>query len=220
MLKMECPKCKGWIHSKILRESNDVFCENCNEDVKVDNVYVSASGYTILKDILNDRVYRYEKLLKEAEKELEVIAEKTSHKGDESVKSINNLVVALKELLEGARNTSRVQLPNVSAEYEFENHKKRGEIIDLSVTGSCIEIDERGQLPQVKREINLKFSLPDSNKKLSIKGKVVWIKRGVRDRGSKTAIGIKFEELSDEVRTLIWDFITTKNMEDQIACQK
>ncbi|MBI3755744.1 MAG: hypothetical protein HY265_06260, partial [Deltaproteobacteria bacterium] len=68
MLTMECPNCKEVIRSHLLGEIKVVFCKHCKTNVPVQDVHISASVYTMRREDLLNRIYRYGKLLVEAEK--------------------------------------------------------------------------------------------------------------------------------------------------------
>ncbi|MBI3756302.1 MAG: hypothetical protein HY265_09095, partial [Deltaproteobacteria bacterium] len=149
---MECPRCKEVIYSNLLAELKVVFCKNCKINVPVQDVYITAKGYTILKDGLISRIYRYEKLLIEAEKEMEATT-RSSYLSKESIESMGKFIAALRELLDGARNNFRVHIPHRIVNYKFDNIVGEGRLVDLSIVGACIEPNDIKFIPRVKEPI-------------------------------------------------------------------
>jgi predicted nucleic-acid-binding protein len=69
MLQTNCPKCKSVIESPYLNELSSIKCGQCQEVVTVENVFVATRGFAIHREDLNNRISRYEKLLREVEAE-------------------------------------------------------------------------------------------------------------------------------------------------------
>jgi hypothetical protein len=109
MLQTNCPKCKGVIESPYLNELRSVKCAQCREVVTVEHVFVATKGFTIHREDLNNRISRYERLLREVETERtmmandKTVAEKTSQ-------SFDQFCLTLHELLEGARSHFRLKM--------------------------------------------------------------------------------------------------------------
>lgn len=206
MLKMRCPKCRKPIRSHLLAEVTTVFCNSCNEYIAVNEVYITAKGYTMLRKDLLSRTHRYEKLLHEAEKEMNLISRSPGISA-ESVKSINKFVTMLKELLDGARNNFRVHVPDVTVKYNSENGIRSARLVNLSVVGACIEPESTDHLPKIKKPITLNFALPGFDESFLLKGKVAWVKKGAKYRDFETGIGVKFEYMDEATRSRLWKFI-------------
>jgi len=206
MLKMECPNCRHQIYSHLLVEVRSVVCKNCKTDVPVRDLYITAKGYTILRSDLIMRMYRYERLLKEAEKEISLMAggEKTS---DETLQSIDRFIATLKEMLEDARNHFRLSPHQLPANLKFNGRTISGKIVNMSTTGACIEPEDKDLLPGLHEKIELIFSLPGLEELFEIRGKVCWIKKEVKKREFDTGIGVKFEKLDEKTSARLWLYI-------------
>lgn len=215
MLKMECPQCKAIIKSNLLTEVKTVVCKKCKTDIPVQQVYVTAMGYTMLWEDLVARVYKYEKLLVEAEKEMEAMV-RSGRMSQQSINSMDKFIRALRDLLHGARNNFRVCLSDTPVQYAPDMSAStvhEGKLVDLSVVGACIEPKSSKNLPGVKEFIALKFSLPTVEDPFSIKGKVKWVKHGVKNRNFHTGIGVQFENLQESTRSQLWNFLSLHDME-------
>jgi Tfp pilus assembly protein PilZ len=206
MLKMECPHCKHKIYSHLLAEVNSVVCKNCKTDVPVKDLYISAKGYTMLRSDLLMRMHRYEKLLKEAEKELTLMVggKKTC---DETVQSIDSFIATLREMLEDARKHFRLSPHQLPVNLKTSTQTISGKIVNMSTTGVCIEPEDKNLLPKLHEKIELNFSLPGIEELFEIRGKVCWIKKGAKKREFDTGIGIKFEKLDEKTKTGLWLYI-------------
>lgn len=210
MLKMECPKCKAPIYSRLLAEITTVYCRKCKTHVPVDDVLISASGYTMFRNDILYRISRYEKLLQEAEKEV-IFLGKSGEAASESLKSLRKFIANMNELLDGARDHFRAHLPHVDVNYGLENNTCSGKLINLSVAGACIEPENIECLPQVNSDIYLDFSLPSISKPFSLKGNVAWIKKGAKNRDFDIGIGVKFIALNETSRLLLWEFVISQD---------
>lgn len=206
MLRTDCPKCKKPIYSKLLAEVDHVACPNCQCDVPTKELFITAKEYTMLRSDLIPRVHRYEKLFKEAEKELALMINNNEVSAD-SVKSIQKFISTLKEILDGAREHVRLQAPNVTIKYVSGKKSHNAELINLSTVGACIEAKNVMSPPPSKGAVSLLVQLPDSKKELTIKGQVTWIKKGVNKKKHDIAIGIKFGEMDKNIRLKIWNFL-------------
>src|SRR3972149_3574891 len=106
---MKCLVCKEWIHSPLLLGKKEVFCPHYGKPVPVHNIYISAGPYSIFRDVLQENLLRYRRLLMEAEKEIEKLSArtKTSMPDDISRKSMRKFINHLKEHLEVCRHHLR-----------------------------------------------------------------------------------------------------------------
>ncbi|MBE9503450.1 MAG: PilZ domain-containing protein [Proteobacteria bacterium] len=206
MLRTGCPKCKKPIYSKLLAEVSHVVCPNCQCDVPTKELFITAKEYTMLRSDLLSRVHRYEKLFKEAEKELALMR---NNKGvaAESIQSIQKFVSTLKEMLDGARDHVRLQAPNITVKYISGKKSHNTELINLSTVGACIEAKSITSPPASKGPVTLLVQLPDSKKELTINGQVTWIKKGINNSKLDIAIGIQFEKMDKDIRLKIWNFL-------------
>ena len=206
MLRTDCPKCKKPIYSKLLAEVNHVVCPNCRCDVPTKELFITAKEYTMVRSDLIPRVHRYEKLFKEAEKELALMINNKGVAAD-SVKSIQKLISTLKEILDGARSHVRLQAPHITVKYVTGEKSHNAELVNLSTVGACIEAKNFTYPPPLKGPMSLLVQLPDSKKDFTIKGQVTWIKKKINKKKQDIAIGIKFEKMDKETRLKIWNFL-------------
>ena len=208
MLQMHCPECKGVIKSPYLAELSSIECDHCKEDVAVKDVFVATEGFTMHRDDLLNRISRFQKLLGEVEKEMQVI------EGSETVSkttrsSINKFYATLQELLVGARSNYRLEIPHgLPIEMEYNNGKRTGRLVNLSTVGASLEFDMSGAPSRNKAEIKLQFALSDAAEPFSLLAKIVWIRKVTKDADSHLfQLGVKFMNLDENVRNVLWNYI-------------
>ena len=81
---------------------------------------------------------------------------------------------------------------------------------DISSGGLCIIVIEKLEPGAV---LNLRFSLPELNKIVNAKGKVIWVKElriGKKKAGDFYEAGIEFMEIDQEERERIKDYVSSK----------
>lgn len=207
MLQMHCPNCKEVIKSPFLAEVSTLECSHCKEIVQVKDVYIATKNFTMHREDFLNRIFRFEKLLREVEKEKLLLANSKTVSA-KSLESINQFYSSLQELLVGARNCYRMEITcDLHAEMNDNNNIFEGRVLNLSTEGALIEFLATGNLPRKKSVLKIKFSLPGFSEKLSIQAKVVWAKAQNEDQESQPAIGVTFIDLNDEAHECIWHYI-------------
>ena len=206
MLKMECPHCKHQIYSHLLAEVRSVVCKNCNSDIPVKDLYITTKAYTMLRSDLLMRMFRYEELLNEAEKEVNLMVEREMS-ADESIESVNSFIATLREMLEDARNHFRLSPHQLPVDLKTSAQTISCKIVNMSTTGACVEPEDLSHLPKLHEEVELNFSPPDLEELFKIRGKVCWIKKETKKRDFDTGIGVKFEEIDEKTRDRLWLYI-------------
>jgi hypothetical protein len=208
MLQMNCPECKGIVKSPFLAELSSIECSHCKVNVPVKDVFVATKGYTIHRDDLLSRIYRYQTLLKEVEKELKIAGE-GENVSEKTRKSIEQFYVTLQELLVGARKNFRMDIPfDLPVEMNYRDRQSHGQLKNLSCEGASIAFKKLEEWPKNRDEIELKINIAEAGDPLSILARVVWVKKPAKYDGSEpVAIGVNFINLDENIRSLIWDFI-------------
>ena len=212
MLQMNCPECKGVIKSPYLVDLSSIDCTHCKEHVAVKDVFVATEGFSMHRDDLLNRISRFQKLLGEVEKEIQVL------QGNENVSkttqsSINKFYKTLQELLSGARSNYRLDIPDgLAIEMDYNDHRRTERLVNLSTLGASLELDTSDNLPRNRAEIKLQLDLPDVVEPLSLRGKVVWIRKVPKDETSQLVkLGVKFLNLDDNVRDILWNYIISNS---------
>ena len=133
----------------------------------VENVFVATGGFTIHREDLNNRISRYEKLLREVEAERkiltndETVSEKTSQ-------SFDQFCLTLHELLEGARSHFRLKMTReLYLQMDSDHNKSKVKLIDISTGGASIECETVDNLPRPKAMLNLQMTLPKFHEPIS-----------------------------------------------------
>jgi len=208
MLQMNCPNCKGVISSPFLAEVASIECGHCKENVQVVDVFVKTKSFTIHRDDLIKRIVRYRNLLREVEKEQSML-ENDSTVSDATKRSVSQFYVTLQELLAGARNNFRLAVPfDMPIEIASGAIGCVAKLTNLSSEGASISLLCADKLPRANAELLLKFSLPNNSEPMSVRGRVIWIrKQNKKDSCEIATIGVSFVGLEDEIRHRLWDFI-------------
>ncbi|MCK4621056.1 MAG: PilZ domain-containing protein [Desulfuromonadales bacterium] len=174
--------------------------------VPVENILVSSKGFTLDREDLFKRFFRYKKLVNEVAEEKKLL-EKSPSTSEESKKSIEKFLAILLEVMAGARDNFRVKFsPSVPIRLLYRQRPLRGLLLDLSVEGACIEILKGDSIPRAKNPISLEFSLPGQDKTFFIEGTVSWTKKN--SPGSAHSLGIKFANLGEESQASLWQYIS------------
>lgn len=205
MLKTECTRCKVWIAVPFLSEG-EVRCPRCAEVNSVKEVHVAAGPFTIFRDVLARNMFKYKRLLAEAEREVEYLKKQDSGGSyDLSIKSISLFISNLKELLDGCRYETRHSVKeNDGVEYSIENRLYCGRIINISLSGVCIDCGKNAELTRLWSEIGLRFRDESGSRDFLVQGKIMWIGKG-------SLVGIKFLELDGEVKGFLKEFILERS---------
>lgn len=208
MLQMDCPNCKGVIKSHFLVDLSTIECDQCKQNVPVDNVFITTNYFTIHRDDLVNRTFRFQKLLREVEKELLLMAE-NKEVSIKSRESLDQFYSSLQELLDGARDSYRLELCcDLFVEIHDKDRIINGKLVNLSTKGGSIEFEAIDKVPRKRSELKIEFSFPGSSERLCINAKVVWTKEKKKDGGSHFAIiGVTFIDIDETTRSCIWNYL-------------
>ena len=202
MLKMECPGCQEWIHLPFKTRAAEMVCPGCSGVIPVKDLYVAAGPFLIARDVLFKSVPRYRRLILEAEKEAAGL--KNSEKVDNiSLRSMKMFINNLKELLDGCRDEVRHTLNDNGVEYSINRLIFQGNIVNLSVSGVCID-GKNVSLDRLWKEITVHLKR-DEGETCAIRGRVVWI-------GDGNKMGVKFLTDDEKTRDAIEDYIREKSL--------
>lgn len=202
MLKMKCPKCDEMIVSALLSDMDQVPCEHCNAIVPVANVMVFAEGFTFHRNDLIKRMFRYKTLLAEIRKERELL-DSNPDASAEGKRSLERFAQALAEVMAGARNNLRIDFTqSVPLRYYAGDQPQAGMLVNLSMSGACVDIDRKSSSPKKNAALVLEFTLPGSKQIFKLSGIVSWVKKGC-------SIGVQFANLPETTSDLLWDFISS-----------
>lgn len=202
MLKMKCPKCSEMIISALLSDMEQIACSHCNTVVPVDNVMVFAEGFTFHRNDLIKRMFRYKTLLAEIRKERELL-DKNPDASEDGKRSLERFAQALVEVMAGARNNLRIDFTEpVPVLYLVGGKTQTGNLINLSMSGACLSLDEKSIIPKKKSPLSIDFKLPGTDHLFSLSGTVSWTRKG-------PSIGVEFDQLPGDASKMMWDFITS-----------
>ena len=212
MLQMHCQECREVIKSPYLAELSSIGCDHCKVDVAVKDVFVATEGFTMHRDDLLNRISRFQKLLGEVEKEMQVI-EGSENVSKTTRSSINKFHTTLQELLIGARSNYRLEIPDgLPIEMYYNNDKRTARLVNLSTVGASLELDMSGNPPRHKAEIKLQLDLPYTAESLSTLAKIVWIRKVTKDEDSQRfQIGVKFMNSDEKIRDSLWNYIVASS---------
>jgi hypothetical protein len=210
VLKMKCNSCNQFIYSALLAEMETVTCDKCLQTVPVQDLLVTAKGFTVHRDDFLKRIFRYQRLFNEVEKERELM-ERSPDVNIESKKSVDSFLATLRELLAGARKNFRLHFSEpVKVTFTFGNNRQTGRLVDLSTEGVRIEPEDPGLVPQLKGPISMEFVLPGFSEPVSVSGMVVWIRREKKKEQAETGIGVRFTDLDEAARARFWEAISSR----------
>ena len=206
MLKTECPRCKGWVTLPFQTGAAEVVCKACSESIPIKDVHVSAGPFMIYRDVLTSSLIKYKRLLAEAELEIDELRKKDALNGSYgvSIKSLSMFINNLKELLDGCRFDPRHPLSDAAEiEYLLDGRAYKGALVNISVTGICLDTRKNAERTRLWSEISVK--LADKGTEVLIPGKIMWI-------GKTNLIGVKFTSVDDETREFLKAFIIEKSL--------
>jgi hypothetical protein len=207
MLKMKCSNCNEFIVSPLLAEIETVSCSHCRQVVPVSNVVVSSQGFSIHREDLLRRFFRYQKLLTEVIRERELMQESPDISAD-SRNSVDRFITTLEEVMDGARNNFRLHFSwGLPVRISVDQRIRTGKLVNLSMEGACIEPEDGDAMPKVQSPLSLEFTLPERTAALSLAGVVVWANRRRRTQTGEHGIGVRFTGLSDSARAELWQYI-------------
>lgn len=209
MLPTNCPKCKGHIKSPSLKSSGSVRCDQCDELVNVEKVAFAAKDFTVDREDLQKRIFRYESLLQEVEKERRLMAD-DQRIAQETRQSFDQFCLTLQELLAGTKSCYRLKMTrDLSLLMEFAKHKSKVRLIDISTAGASLEPELLDKLPKPSAMLNLELTLPGLHEPWAVLAKVVWVRKLTNESSAECyRIGVKFVNLDEQARAGIWRFIT------------
>lgn len=203
MLKMECPDCQEWIHLPFKTRAAEMVCPGCSGIVPVKDVYIAAGPFLIARDVLFKSVPRYKRLIVEAEKEVAGILRNTEKTDHISIKSMKMFINNLKELLNGCRDDARHALDDAGVEYSINQHTFQGNIVNISLTGACID-GKSVPLDRLWKEITIHLRRNEGGP-LALKGRVVWI-------GDGNKMGVRFMANDEKTHDVVEDYIREKSL--------
>ncbi|MFQ5735497.1 MAG: PilZ domain-containing protein [Thermodesulfobacteriota bacterium] len=205
MLRIECPNCKEWIHSPFLVDYKVMQCPTCEAEVPVGELYISAGPFSIHRDVLRKNMFKYKRLLMEAEKELnEVKGAVGNLKADPiSTKSIGLFIDNLKEMLSGCRESTRFNPDGLSIRFVGKGGSVEARLVNISTTGICVDIGEHAAEYKKAEEVAVELQGAGRGR---LPGRVVWAGAG--------PIGIRFHDMDEEVRQKLFEFL--KNTGDVV----
>lgn len=208
MLIMKCPECQKYISSALLAEIPSINCDHCGTNVSVDNVLVTANGFTFGRKDLLKRFFRYRKLLDEVIEERNNLGENPTV-SKESKHSIEQFLNILQGMMSGARDHFRCRFDApVGVRLGIAGKELHGDFADLSMTGACILIDKSHPAPRVKSDVSLNFYLPEKESEFALKGQVCWLEKAREADQKQHRCGIRFFEMPDETGSRLWDYIS------------
>ena len=209
MLQMKCPKCEAIIRSPFLVEIGAVTCEQCKEDVTVNDVFVTTSGFKMHRDDLLARVLHYRALLKDVERE-KMLIRNSGSASVEAQKSLDQFYNTLRELLAAAREHFRLQITkDFPLDIEWAGKTGRGSLLNLSTKGAAIKYQAQ-RLPIHGSVIRLQMALPNRTEPFCLSAEIVWIdKRGRNEQQGNVILGVKFMGLNEVTQNHLWKYITS-----------
>lgn len=208
MLQMNCSNCKGVISSPFLADLSIVECGQCKENIPVKDVFITTEYFTVPRDDFANRTFRFQKLLRDVEKERLLMAE-SKEVSAEKLEKLDQFSSSLKELLVGARDSYRMEILCDLYVEVHDNHKKRkGRLVNLSTDGGSIEFEADDKIPRKRSELKLDFSFLELSENFHLDAKVVWTKEQINDNGPQNAIiGVAFLDIDQNTRSCIWNYI-------------
>jgi len=209
MLMMKCPECEKYIHSALLAEIAKIRCEHCAVEVPVNNVLVSANGFTFERSDLLKRFYRYRKLLDEVMDEKAVL-ENNPKASAESKRSLEQFLAILQGMMTGAREHYRYQFEApISTRLDFGSATCHGYFTNLSMEGACLDIPRSQDLPRVGGKVKIEFSLPQKEQLFELEGIVCWTQKASAETRERHRLGVQFCQLDSSLRSILWEFVST-----------
>ena len=201
MLRHQCPECKEWIHSPFLVDYKQMQCPSCSATVEVSDLYISAGPFSIHRDVLRKNMFKYTRLLMEAEKELTDVKDAVGKfKADAiSTKSIAMFIENLKAMLSGCRDSTRFSAQGLSIRFIGPKGSVEAKLINISTTGTCVDIGESAAGYRKGDEVAVELGGAGRGR---LPGKVVWAGKG--------PVGIRFNEMDEATRQGLFEFLRDK----------
>ncbi|GAB4556669.1 MAG: hypothetical protein Tsb0017_10720 [Geothermobacteraceae bacterium] len=206
MLRMQCAHCGNLIESQLLTEMTSVYCRRCGSFQDVGELYVTSRGFTVLRRDLLDRLKRWERLLRDALKDREML-EFAERFDPREAERLDRLIASLRELLDGARDHFRLYLdPPVEVSCCRRGGEALGKLVNLSIFGACIQLRPEVKLLHRGDRVELEVQLPASETLLRLDGRVAWSAKRP-GRMPVHEIGVAFDGLEDAARNALWKYI-------------
>jgi hypothetical protein len=208
MLQMNCPNCQGLIKSQFLAEVSTIECGQCEKKVTVEDVFITSEHFTLPRGDFLNRTFRFQKLLREVEKERLLMAN-NSEVAAKSIESLDQFSSSLQELLVGARNSYRMEISSgLYVEVNHNNRKSKWKLVDLSTEGCSIELKVYDKFPRKKAEVKIEFFLSELSPQLHTDARVIWTNEQTNDDGTKhVTIGAIFVDMDEDTHNHIWEYI-------------
>jgi hypothetical protein len=208
MLQMTCPNCRQGIESPFLADVTTLECCHCKENIPVKDVFITTRSFTMHREDFLSRIFRFQKLLREVEKERLLMAN-SRDVSKKSLESLDQFYSSLQELLAGARNSYRIEIPcDLYVEVDDNKRISTGKLNNLSTEGASIELTGCKNLPSKKTKVKISFSFPGLDERLCADAKVVWTRERMTDRDPQSAIiGVTFVEIDQHTHNCIWNYI-------------
>jgi len=201
MLRHQCPECKEWIHSPFLVDCKEMQCPSCSANVKVSDLYISAGPFSIHRDVLRKNMFKYTRLLMEAEKELLDVKDAVGKfKADPiSTKSIAMFIENLKEMLSGCRESTRFSAQGLNIRFIGDKGSVEAKLINISTTGICVDIGESAAAYKKGDTVAVELGGAGRGR---LPGQVVWAGKG--------PVGVRFKEMDEATRQGLFEFLRDK----------
>ena len=208
MLQMSCPHCKGVVRSRLLADVSTVECDQCKESIPVRDVFITTQYFTVNREEFLNQTFRFQRLLRDVEKDLISMAD-DKVASMRSIENLEQLHSSLHELLDGARDSCRMEIPrDLYVEVTALSKVFRGKLLNLSAEGCSIEFEMCDVLPRKKTEIIMEFFFSGLAELLKVNAEVMWTNEQLQDNGSRYAtIGVAFIAMDEHTRKCIWDYI-------------
>lgn len=200
MLKTECVTCSQAIILPFF-SPEELICPNCGEEIPANDIFVSAGPYSIHRDVLIKNIFKYKRLIHEAEKEVEELQKKGmgARKYDVSIDTIAMLIDNLKEMLDGCRENLRHKLENATASLIMDGQTHYAKIANISLTGVCLDAGRVCATTKIWKEVDVRLEA-DAGRSSMLGGKVMWI-------GGGNLLGIQFHEASGHAKEFLKEYI-------------
>ncbi len=208
MLQMDCPNCDGVIKSQFLADLSTIECDQCKSTIPVKDVFVSTKSFVMHREDFLNRTFRFQKLLREVEKEL-LLMTNNKEVSPKSLESLEQFYSSLQELLAGARNSYRMEIPG-DLHVEIMDGKRtcKGKLLNLSTAGASIELLEYDKPPRIKSEVDIVFPFPVFSEHLYTRARIVWTREQADDNSPHhTVIGATFIAIDENTQNCIWNYI-------------
>ena len=208
MLKMSCPNCKGVVNSPFLADVSTIECDQCKENIPVQDVFITSPYFTINRADFLNRTFRFQRLLRDVENDLLLMADDKTVSA-KSIERFEQFHTSIHELLDGARDSYRIEMPrDLYIEVNDQNGKIRGKLLNLSTEGCSIEFAMFNQVPRKKAELNIEFFFPELSEHLYTHAKVMWTNEQMKNDGSRyVIIGVTFMDMDENTQNCLWNFI-------------